>query len=63
MKKNHLESIYVVIFLLAFVLYVASILNHIFSFTGNKVIFILALSIMFLSLWGYLIVGKFYKGK
>ena len=58
-KKAKLLKIYISIFMAALVLYIFSILRYIYKQQEYQV-FSLSLIIMFLSLWGYAVVKKYY---
>jgi len=61
MKRSTLELIYAIIFLLSLLLYVFSMWKYIASTEQDWFTFSLALAIMFMSLWGYLIIKKYIK--
>ena len=58
-RKAKLLNIYISIFMAALVLYIFSILRYIYKQQEYQV-FSLSLIIMFLSLWGYAVVKKYY---
>ena len=61
-KKPALKSIYALIFVLSLVLSLASVIEYIVSVLKNKwVSFVLAIMIMFLSIWGYVLVDRIYR--
>ena len=62
MKKKTIELIYACIFILSVLLYVFSMWRYIVE-SSEWFTFTLSLGIMFLSLWGYLIVKKYLKMK
>ena len=61
MKKSKIEIIYMIIFMLAMLLYLLAIWRFIIDTNDEWFTFVLALSIMFLSFWGYVIVHKYIK--
>jgi len=57
MKKKSIQQLYAVIFVLAVVLYAFSLWKYMIG-VSDWFVYTLSLAIMFLSLWGYLMVKK-----